>query len=59
MGLLIKPCVETLEASVTEFTQLGKVESVRCERCNELLNVAQKSETVISVDCACGLYKDT
>lgn len=58
MNTNTKPSIETLEAAIGEFSSKGKVETVRCERCNELLVVERKSESVLTVRCSCGQYND-
>ncbi len=58
MEYIIKPSIETLEAALAEYAKNGKVESVHCERCNELIEIVRKSDSVLSVKCGCGLYND-
>lgn len=58
MENLTRPAIETLEKALAEFAQKGHVDSVFCERCNEPIRILRKSDTVLSVECGCGLYKD-
>ena len=43
---------------MAEFKLSGRIENTRCERCNTLLEVVRKSESVLAVRCSCGLYND-
>jgi len=58
MNTAIKPKIETLEAALAEFSDYGKVETVRCENCHEVIEIVRKGESALSVKCGCGLYND-
>jgi hypothetical protein len=53
-----KPAISTLEKALAEYSQKGKVDSTRCERCNTPIEIVRRSESVFTVTCACGLYND-
>jgi len=59
MTIVTKPSLATLEAALQEFQDKGKVEETRCERCTSVIEVTRKTESVMTVKCACGLYTDT
>ena len=50
--------IETEIKALEEYQDNGKVVTVRCERCNELLKVEQLGKTAQAVSCSCGLYND-
>lgn len=55
-----KPKFETYEAAFDEFIKNQKVVSIRCERCNELIEITQigyPGQGYV-VKCKCGLYND-
>jgi len=56
----IKPKVETYEAAFGEFMRNEKVVSVRCERCNEIIEISQVGYKRLGyiMKCKCGLYND-
>lgn len=55
---MTKPSLATLEAALAEFREKGKVEEARCERCASVVEVTRKTESVLTVECTCGLYTD-
>ena len=55
----IKPKIETHQAELGEYFKNQKVESIRCERCKEVIEVKALSNTAWTMNCKCGLYKDT
>ncbi len=60
MDNVLKPRIETWEAALGEFIKNKKVETVRCEQCNELIEVTQfgYEGSGYFMNCKCGLYKD-
>lgn len=53
------PSIETLEKAMGEYNAKGVVETTRCERCDSILVIKAKSESVLLVECECGAYSDT
>lgn len=51
--------IEKLESALGEFKVKQKVEFTHCEQCNELIEIVRISDSVLSVNCKCGNYKDT
>ncbi len=50
---------ETHQVALNEYFKNQKVESIRCERCKELIEVKALGNTAWTMNCKCGLYKDT
>jgi hypothetical protein len=57
--LVTKPNIETSIKAMEEYQDLGKVESVRCERCDEAIVIEPLGTTSMKMSCSCGLYNDT
>ncbi|HOV27439.1 MAG TPA: hypothetical protein PK566_13935 [Pseudobacteroides sp.] len=55
----IKPKPETLDAAIGEYMRYNEVVNIRCERCNEPIEVTRKTDTVFIIKCKCGLYNGT
>lgn len=51
--------IHRLEAALGEFKQRGKVVSVKCGSCNELLEITAVGDAALIVKCPCGKCNDT
>lgn len=58
MNEKLRPSLETSLLAQEEFHTEGNVKTARCERCDTILVIAQLSESVLRMTCACGLYDD-
>ena len=54
----LKPNIETSIKAQEEYHDRGKVETVRCERCNDLLKIERLGDSALKMSCSCGLYND-
>ncbi|GIW80230.1 MAG: hypothetical protein KatS3mg105_2037 [Gemmatales bacterium] len=55
----LKPNNETSIKAYEEYHDRGKVETVRCERCNDLLKIEPLGDSALKMSCTCGLYNGT
>ena len=53
------PTEKLLEAAVGEFKRDGKVTTVRCEACGELIEISRISDSALRVSCPCGHFHGT
>lgn len=58
MNNITKPKIETLDAALGEYLKNKKVESIRCERCNDLIEITRVGYAGFIIKCKCGLYND-
>ncbi len=47
-----------LEKALAEYAETREVATVRCDECNQLLEIVPLGESALSVNCACGKFKD-
>ena len=52
------PVFETFEAALAEFMKDGSVSTVRCERCEGVIEIAAPNPSGMIVRCSCGAYND-
>ena len=60
--LRIDPVTQkTMDAALIEFTNRGKVTTVRCDACGSLIELdwLGKIRTAVSMRCSCGKYNGT
>lgn len=58
MTTINKPKIETFQSAMSEFSNKGKVESTKCERCDTVIQITRKNESALEMKCECGLYND-
>lgn len=58
MNVESKPSIETFQLAMAEYAEFGKVESVKCERCNSVIEIKPKGDSALVMTCQCGLYND-
>ena len=51
--------IEILEAALGEYNKYGRVVTVRCHSCGELIEIYPLGEAALSVKCSCGKFNDT
>lgn len=54
----IKPSIETFRLAMEEYSKTGSVKTVKCERCNTVIEIEPKGESALALRCRCGLYND-
>ena len=56
-----KPNIDLLIKALEQYSQLGTVESVKCDRCGGLIEVKPQGDMgrAFTANCPCGRYKDT
>ena len=55
----IKPSFELFQKAIKEFHELGKVETIHCNKCNSLIQISPLGTSAWKVSCECGLYNDS
>ncbi len=55
----VKPRTETSIQAQEEYLDTGKVQSAKCERCNDVLKIERLGKSALKMSCSCGLYNDT
>lgn len=53
------PYFETLERAMGEFNDHGVVRNTQCEVCGSTIEILPKGDSVLLVECQCGVYNDT
>lgn len=51
--------LDLLERAMEEYQQQGRVETVRCDRCGDVIQITALSPTAHAVECTCGKFRDT
>lgn len=54
-----KPCLDTHQSALGEYFKHGRVVNVRCEKCNDVIEVEALSSSAWVMRCTCGTYNDT
>lgn len=58
MNVDTKPSIEIFQEAMAEYSKSGKVETVKCGRCRNIIEIKPKGDSALIMACQCGLYND-